>query len=142
MGEVVQSIVSQAGGGQDLVSFIVMMAAMFGILYFMLIRPQRKQQAEHQSLLAGLKKGDEVILSSGIFGKVFSVEDQTVLVEIADRTRIKVLKSAVTSIPATSIPKVAAKASAAGSEGPSAAPATAVPAAGAGTPEKAASKSR
>jgi preprotein translocase subunit YajC len=98
MGEVIQSVVTQAGGGAEFVNFVIMMAAMFGILYFMLIRPQRKQQNEHRNLLSSLKKGDEVVLSSGIFGRIWAVEDQTLSVEIADKTRVKVLKSSVHSL--------------------------------------------
>ena len=75
-----------------------MFAAMFGILYFILIRPQQKQQKKHQALLAGLKKGDEVILSSGIMGKVFAVEDRVVIVELADKVKFKVLKQAVSGL--------------------------------------------
>lgn len=95
MGETIQVAVAQAGGG-DIGGFLVMMVAMFAIFYFLLIRPQRKQQLEHQNLLASLKKGDEVVLSSGLFGKIFAVEDKTVTVEIAQNTRVKVLKQAVT----------------------------------------------
>lgn len=110
MGEVVQSVVAQAGGGQDTLSFVLMMGAMFAIIYFMLIRPQRKQQAEHQALLAALKKGDEVVLSGGLFGRIFAVEEQTLIVEIADRTRVKVLKSAVSTLAKTAAGSAATKA--------------------------------
>lgn len=81
------------GGG--LMSTVLMFGAMFAILYFILIRPQQKQQKKHQELLAGLKKGDEVVLSSGIMGKVFAVEDRVVIIEIFDKTKMKVLKQAV-----------------------------------------------
>ena len=84
---------TNSGGG--LMSTLLMFAAMFAILYFILIRPQQKQQKKHQSLLAGLKKGDEVILSSGIMGKVFAVEDRVVIIEVNDKTKLKVLKQAV-----------------------------------------------
>jgi preprotein translocase subunit YajC len=84
-----------ASGGNSLWSTLLMFAAMFAILYFILIRPQQKQQKKHQALLSGLKKGDEVILSSGILGKVFAVEDRIVIIEIGDKTKLKVLKQAV-----------------------------------------------
>jgi preprotein translocase subunit YajC len=87
-----------AGGGSSLMSTVLMFGAMFAILYFVLIRPQQKQQKKHQALLAGLKKGDEVILSSGIMGKVFSVEDRIVIIEVNDKTKLKVLKQAVQGI--------------------------------------------
>lgn len=86
---------AQSAGGGSMVSTLVMFTAMFAILYFILIRPQQKQQKKHTELLAGLKKGDEVILSSGIMGRVFAVEDRIVIIEIGEKTRIKVLKQAV-----------------------------------------------
>ena len=100
MGESVQVAVSQAGGG-DIMSTGIMLALMFGVMYFLLIRPQKKQRDQHQALLAALKKGDEVVLASGIYGKVFAVDEQTVVVEIADRTRVKVVKSAVSGLAST-----------------------------------------
>lgn len=89
---------AQGAGGSGLLSTLLMFGAMFAILYFILIRPQQKQQKKHQALLASLKRGDEVILSSGIMGKVFSVEDRIVVIEIGDKTKIKVLKQAVQGI--------------------------------------------
>lgn len=96
MGETVQSVVAQAGGGFD-ISFVLMMVAMFAVVYFLMIRPQRKQQAEHQAILSALKKGDEVVLSSGIIAKIFAVEDRIVTVDIGGGTKVRVLKSAVSA---------------------------------------------
>lgn len=84
-----------AGAGGGIMSTVLMFGAMFAVLYFILIRPQQKQQKKHQALLAGLKRGDEVILSSGIMGKVFAVEDRIVVIEINDKTKLRVLKQAV-----------------------------------------------
>jgi len=92
------SFAQGAGGGSGLLSTLLMFGAMFAILYFILIRPQQKQQKKHQALLAGLKRGDEVILSSGIIGKVFSVEDRVVILEVGDKTKLRVLKQAVQGI--------------------------------------------
>lgn len=85
-----------AGGG--ILSTLLMFGAMFAILYFILIRPQQKQQKKHQALLASLKRGDEVILSSGIMGKIFSVEDRIVIIEVGEKTKLKVLKQAIQGI--------------------------------------------
>ncbi len=87
-----------ANSGSGLLSTLLMFGAMFAILYFILIRPQQKQQKKHQDLLAGLKRGDEVVLSSGIIGKIFQVEDRFIILEIGDKTKIKVLKQAVQGI--------------------------------------------
>ena len=91
---------SQGGGeGADsFMSMLVMMGAMFGIFYFLLIRPQRKKQMEHQTLLSALKRGDDVILTSGIFARIRSVDTQHLTVEIADRTVVKILKEAVSGL--------------------------------------------
>jgi len=98
MGEFLQNVVRQSGGGGDFVSTLVMMGAMFAIFYFILIRPQRKKQTEHQSLLSSLKKGDDVVLTSGIFARIKSVDTQFLSVEIADRTVVKILKDAVSGL--------------------------------------------
>jgi len=103
---------AQAGGGGIGIDFIVMTGLMFAIFYFMLIRPQRKRERDHQALLAALKRGDEVILSSGIFARIHAVENATLVVEIADKTRVKILKSAVSGL----ADKVGARALEAGSD--------------------------
>lgn len=86
------------GTGGSLMSMLLMFGAMFAILYFVMIRPQQKQAKKQQELLASLKKGDEVILSSGIFGRIYSVEDRFITLEIGDKVRFKVLKQAVQAL--------------------------------------------
>lgn len=81
------------GGG--IFSMILMFGGMFAIMYFILIRPQQKQQKKHQQLVESLKKGDEIILSSGIVGRVFSVEDKYIILEMLDKNKVKVLRHAV-----------------------------------------------
>lgn len=83
-----------AGGGSFISSF-GMMAVILAIFYFLLIRPQQKEAKEHQALLAALQKGDLVVTSSGLHGRVFSVEDDEVVVEIAEKVRVTIDKSAV-----------------------------------------------
>jgi preprotein translocase subunit YajC len=65
------------------------------IFYFLLIRPQQKTAKIHREMLAKLEKGDEVITSSGIHGKVLAVKEDSVQLEIAENVRIKLQKSAV-----------------------------------------------
>lgn len=98
MGETVQIMVAQAEAEGGMMSFFVMMIMMLAIFYFLLFRPQQKQQQQHQTLLSGLKRGDEVILSSGIIGKIHSVEESTITLDLNADTRIKVLKRAVSSL--------------------------------------------
>ena len=77
---------------------ILTFGGMFAIFYFLLLRPQQKQRKNHESLISSLKKNDEVLLSSGIVGRVYSVEEKFVVLEISDKTKIKVLKAAVSSL--------------------------------------------
>lgn len=96
MGETVQSLVAQAGGGASgLLGMLPFLVGMFAIMYFLMIRPERKRQSETQTMLSSLKRGDDIVLTSGVFGKIQSVEERTLVIEIADKTRIKVLKQAV-----------------------------------------------
>lgn len=67
----------------------------FGIFYFVMVAPMRKRQKALAKMIEGLKKGDRVITSGGVHGEVHSVDDQTVLLKIADNVRIKVTKSAI-----------------------------------------------
>jgi preprotein translocase subunit YajC len=68
------------------------------VFYFLILRPQQKRQKERQKLLESVKKGDKVIISGGIHGVVEGLEDKTVLVKIADNTKVKVERNAITSI--------------------------------------------
>ncbi len=81
-------------GGSPLGMFPLMIA-MVAIIYFLIIRPQQKEMKEQEALVASLQKGDAVVTSSGLHGKVYEVHDTTVLLEVADRVRITVEKSAV-----------------------------------------------
>jgi preprotein translocase subunit YajC len=71
------------------------LVAMGAIVYFLIIRPQRQQQKEHEGVLTSLKKGDDVVLQSGILGKIAAVTDKTVSLEIASGVKVRVLKSSV-----------------------------------------------
>lgn len=84
-------------GGMDLMSMLPLLL-MFVLLYFLLMRPQMKRAKEHKQLLAGLQKGDEVITSGGTLGKVTSVSEQYVKVEIASGVEIVVQKPSVQSV--------------------------------------------
>ncbi|TAM58974.1 MAG: preprotein translocase subunit YajC [Rhodanobacter sp.] len=84
-----------AGGG---ISMIIMIVVLFGLMYFMMIRPQMKRQKEHTALLAALAKGDEVVTNGGIAGRVDELGDTFITVEIAANVKVKVQKSAVTQV--------------------------------------------
>jgi preprotein translocase subunit YajC len=68
---------------------------MFVVFYFLLIRPQGKRQKAHQKFLSELRRGDEVVSSSGILGKIDGLTDQFVTLEVADGVKIKMLRSQI-----------------------------------------------
>jgi len=74
---------------------LVMMLLMFGVFYFILIRPQMKKQKEHQAVLQGIKKGDSVITRGGVIGKVSGVADNVLVLELQEKVRVRVLRSYV-----------------------------------------------
>jgi len=85
-----------AGGGDW--SFIVMMVVIFGIFYFLMIRPQQKKQKELQAMLNNLAYGDTVMTTGGIHGKITGLADAVITLEIADKVRIKVARSAIGAV--------------------------------------------
>jgi preprotein translocase subunit YajC len=87
-----------AGGGQSALTSMVPLVIMFGIFYFLLIRPQQKKAKEHKALLEALKKGDQVITAGGMHGKITAVEDTVVTIEVANNVNIKFNKGHVAAI--------------------------------------------
>jgi len=84
----------QGGGFAALVPIILM----FVIFYFLLIRPQQKKAKSHQEMINNLKKGDRVVTSGGIYGRITNIDDQTATVEIADKVRVKITRGSVASL--------------------------------------------
>ena len=91
---------------------ILMMLVMFGIFYFILIRPQVRKQKEHQSLLSKLGKGDEVITRGGIIGKISGVSDDNTLLtlELQEKVRVRVPRAYVEGKWEGKVPETANKA--------------------------------
>ncbi len=87
--------VGGAAGG--LMSFLPIIL-MFGVLWFIMIRPQMKRQKEAKAMMEALAKNDEVVTAGGILGKVTKVTDQYVTLEIAEGTEVTVQKNAVTTV--------------------------------------------
>lgn len=77
---------------------LVMIAAIFVLFYFMLIRPQNKRAKDHKELLSRLKKGDEIITSGGILAKVVSLDEQYIKVSLAEGVEISLQKGAVSTV--------------------------------------------
>ncbi|WP_281280214.1 preprotein translocase subunit YajC [Asticcacaulis tiandongensis] len=86
---------------------ILPFVAIFALMYFLIIRPQQKRAKEHQTKIAGLKRNDTVVLSSGIIGKITRVEDAEVMVEIASGVNVRVVKGLVSEVRAKGEPAAA-----------------------------------
>ena len=84
------------GGGIG--SFFVPLIFIFIIMYFVMIRPQKKRQEQQQKLVASLKTGDRVVTNAGIHGLISNVKETTVLVKVADNVKIEIDKSAITNV--------------------------------------------
>jgi preprotein translocase subunit YajC len=78
--------------------FFLVLLAMFALMYFMLIRPQRQQQRKHAEMLTQLKPGDEVITAGGIYGEVVQLDTERVMLEIDEDVRIAVARRSIASV--------------------------------------------
>ena len=98
--------VSSAG---SMFGTFVPLIAIFGIMYFLMIRPQQKKAASHKTMLEALRRGDQVVTGGGIVGKVSKVSDDNMVeVEIAEGVKIKVLKGSITQVLSKTDPAPAA----------------------------------
>ena len=95
---IILALAGAPSGQENPFGSLIMMGLIFAIFYFILILPMRNKQKKLEELVKGLKAGDKVILNAGIFGTIVAVEDNAFQVRIDDKTRIKVLKSAVTGL--------------------------------------------
>lgn len=87
-----------AGGMMAQFQGLIPLVFMFAIFYFLLIRPQQKKAKEHRALLDALKKGDQVVTAGGMHGKVSSLDDQVVTLEIAPGVNVKINKGFISTI--------------------------------------------
>ena len=98
----VMAAVAPAGGVSDFLagpgSMPIFLVGMMGLMYFMVIRPQQRRAKEQAARIAAIKRGDTVVLSSGLIGKVVRVEDAELGVEVAQNVTVKVVKAMVQDI--------------------------------------------
>jgi preprotein translocase subunit YajC len=87
-----QSAGGAQGGG---IESLVLIVLMFGVLYFLMIRPQMKRAKEHKTLIEGLQKGDEVITSGGMIGRISRISDNYVALEVSNGVEIQVQRPAI-----------------------------------------------
>lgn len=90
------SLKAAAGGDQpNALTSLLPLLLIIVVFYFFMIRPQVKKQKELKTYRSGIQKGEKIITTGGIYGKVTDIKDQTITVEVADNVRIKIDKNAV-----------------------------------------------
>ena len=93
-----------AGGGDFLVQ-IMPLLLIFVVFYFLLIRPQQKKAKAHRDMVGGLQRGDKVITGGGLFATVAKVEDDVLVLEIADGVRVKAARGTITELSSKPVPR-------------------------------------
>lgn len=78
--------------------FPIMMVILFAIMYFMMIRPQKRKEKERKAMIASVKTGSRVLLTSGIIGEIINVKESTLMVRIAEKTKIEVVRGAISQV--------------------------------------------
>lgn len=73
----------------------IFLLGMVAVMYFLIFRPQQKAAKTHRELIAGLKKGDDVVTSGGMLGKIYAVSEREVQLEVASGVRVRVLKTSI-----------------------------------------------
>lgn len=93
------------GGGTDMLVSLLPFVAIFVIMYFLILRPQRQRMKQHQELIKNIRRGDTVVTSGGLIGKVSKVvDDSELLLEIAEGVRVRVIRSTITEVRAKGEP--------------------------------------
>ena len=93
-----------AGGGDFFVQ-IMPLLLIFVVFYFLLIRPQQKKMKAHRDMVGGLQRGDKVITGGGLFATVSKVEEDVLVLEIADGVRVKAARNTITEVNAKPVPR-------------------------------------
>src|SRR5882672_12963636 len=86
---------TNGGGPAGFIQMVLPFAAMFAILYFIVLRPQQRQKADRERMLTALKRGDRVVMTSGMHGTVIGLGEQTVTVRVADQVKLEFDRSAI-----------------------------------------------
>ena len=83
-------------GGASIVPMLIFLVLIFGVFYFLMIRPQRKRQKEHENLVQELRKGDKVITAGGIYGQIESLDQDSIVLKIESGATIRIARGSVT----------------------------------------------
>ncbi|MHB9111259.1 MAG: preprotein translocase subunit YajC [Thermoleophilia bacterium] len=85
----------EAAGGIGSYMLFIYVALFVGVFYFLLIRPGQKQRKQHEQLVSSISKGDEIMTAGGIYGTITKVHDDYLMVEVADKTEIKLSRNSI-----------------------------------------------
>jgi preprotein translocase subunit YajC len=94
----ISDAMAQDAGGGGTLELILPLLLMFGIFYFLLIRPQQKKAKEHKNMVGELGKGDEIITNGGLLAKITEVDENFLTCQIADKVEVKIQRHAVASV--------------------------------------------
>ena len=85
--------------GSDLIQFMVPMVAILGIMYFLILRPQQKKAKDHQAMIGAVRRGDTIVTTGGLIGKVTKATEPTELeLEIAPNVRVRVSRAMISEV--------------------------------------------
>jgi preprotein translocase subunit YajC len=90
-----QAPAAAQGGG---IESILLIVVMFGVMYFLMIRPQMKRAKEHKTMVDSLQKGDEVITAGGILGRITKVDEQYITVAVAEAVEMQMQRAAIQTV--------------------------------------------
>jgi len=94
-----QTTAATPGGAESLLSGpLPMMLVLFGAMYFIMIRPQMKRQKEHKAMIEALAKGDEIVTTGGVIGRVTKMGETFLSVEVASGVELQVQRTAITQV--------------------------------------------
>ncbi len=87
-----------AGSGQSTMFMPIMMVFLFAIMYFMMIRPQKRREKERKEMLNAVKSGNRVLLTSGMIGQVINVKENTLIIQISENTKVECVRAAISQV--------------------------------------------
>ena len=91
------------GGGSSQVAAFIPFVLIFVIFYFLILRPQQKQGKQRQEMLKAIKRGDDVITSGGLYGKVLNIVDDVITLEIAKGVSVRVSRTGISGLAGTNV---------------------------------------
>ncbi len=103
----IATLIQAAPAGPSPLYTIGMMAALFAIFYFLLIRPQQKRAKEHRDMVMAVRRGDRVVTGGGLVGKVAKVGEDEVQIDLADGVRVTAIKATLQDVRSKPAPKAA-----------------------------------